>query len=129
MERNNNWESLNETPKYGRNYENLNETPDLSQYRIDENCNDGWNLDVQIETRINGEIVRNNDPYQPIRKRNRPDPNGLNQFMDDNLNEVFRSPEISNVNEVVSHDLFSASVVSTELFEKVNQKGIEAIVR
>ena len=116
--------SLNETPQY-ENMESINETPDLSQYQMNENINDGW--DVNCEIRVNG-VVQHNNPYvkQNRRKKTINDANGLNQFIDeDNLNEVI------SVNPIQSHSsqgpqnqrFEDVDVVTWEMFESINSKA------
>ena len=121
---------LRETPNYN-NMPNLNETPVNKQYNINENLNDGWNLDFQIETRVNGVPQQNNNPYQQQRRKAINDPNGLTQYMDDNLNEVYRQPQVipqptqetfrSAELPSVNENFNSVDVVSVEMFEKMSQ--------
>ena len=120
---NNQQENLNET-KQNKQWENLNETPDLSQYNINENVNDGWgNLDIQIETRING-VNQTNQPnqLQPNSRRHRnngPNLNGLDQYIDDEpLREVVQhqQPIVENIQDV--------DTVSIEMFENMNSDAL-----
>ena len=135
LNKNNELQRLNETPIYN-DYPKINETPDVSQYNIRENLNDGWGTEqFQVETRVNGVVQRNNNqqPSQPIRRRNRPDPNGLNAFLDeDNLNEVVRystpAPAVVQPTqpptEVINTNLKDADVVTIEMFNKVNESAM-----
>ena len=117
-------------------YEMLNETPDLSRYQINENLNDGWNIDFQFETRINGVPLNDNSYPAPAfnRRQNIPDPNGLNKYLGENLNEVYHEQEVLQpINEVVKFDsdlvgpinenLNELAVVSVELFNKINSRA------
>jgi len=98
----NNNQMLKDTPNYEQ-YENLNkvqpktqmlrETPNYDQY---ENLNEvqrqpqNFNInEFKIETRVNGQKI------------NEANPNGLNQFMDNNLNEVRRYEKQERMNEVM----------------------------
>jgi hypothetical protein len=101
--------SLNETPnfeEYGNpevknfsQYQNLNEvqiTPD-----INESVNDAWSQNIEIETRVNGQVVKrgnaNPDPYVQRKAANKG--NGLDQYLqEDNLNEVIRNKQNVNTN-------------------------------
>ena len=133
------WGSLNETPRYN-NLPNLNETPDLSLYRIDENVNDAWgNLDIQIETRVNGMPQQNNPYYNPHVKRAHQvnDPNGLNNFLqEDNINEVIKHPQPiqgptfeDSIEPMINENINDVGIVSWELFEKINQKAFLALAK
>lgn len=129
---------LKETPNtsYFQQY-NMNETPDVSQYKIEENLNDGWDMNFQFETRINGEVVKDSPaPAAPPRfnRRQAADPNGLNKYLEEeNLNEVYRPEKEKSINEVISEqnelvgpvneDLSDVAVVSVALFEKINNKA------
>ena len=102
-------------------------------YQIKENVNDGWgNLDIQIETRING-VPQNNNPYQqqPRRNRNKYDPNGLSQYIDDeNLNEVYRQPITQQPiieHQPILESLQNVDVVSVALFEKINEQAFVSL--
>jgi hypothetical protein len=135
---------LRETPDYN-NMPNLNETPNTRQYNINENVNDGWgNLDIQIETRVNGVQQQSNNPYQqPRRRQPMNDPNGLAQYMDDdNLNEVYRQPQVvpqpvQPIQEVVqtpelpslNENFNTVDVVSVELFERMNQYFFVSMIK
>lgn len=119
------WQSLNETPNMNQ-WESLNETPNMNQYNINENINDGWGTqDFQVETRINGiPQQRNQQQYQqPRRRKNMNDPNGLNQYLEENLNEVVQHndiPQPSPVNENIN----DTDVVSVELFNRINENAM-----
>ncbi len=72
---------LRETPNYEQ-YENLNEVQRQPQPQ-------NFNMnDFNIETKVNGQRI------------NEANPNGLNQFIDDNLNEVRRHVKQERLNEV-----------------------------
>jgi len=111
-------QNLNETPNfndYGNpevknfsKYQNLNEvqrTPD-----INESVNDAWSQNIEIETRVNGQVVRrgntNPDPYTQRQRGN----NGLEQYLqEDNLNEIVRNKQnvnnnLTNVQNEVSNE-------------------------
>lgn len=74
---------LRETPSYDK-YENLNEVQRQTQQPQNFNINE-----FKIETRVNGQKI------------NEANPNGLNQFMDNNLNEVRRYEKRERMNEVM----------------------------
>lgn len=74
---------LRETPNYDQ-YENLNEVQRQPQQPQNFNINE-----FKIETRVNGQKI------------NEANPNGLNQFMDNNLNEVRRYEKQERMNEVM----------------------------
>ncbi|MCK9446051.1 hypothetical protein M0Q50_04075 [bacterium] len=107
----NQWQSLNETPTY---------------QNVNENVNDGWNnMDFVVETRLNGSIQHNNNQQQYQSRRNRQtfDPNGLNQYMDDdNLNEVYKQP-IQSIPQPqqINENLNNTDIVSVELFNRINE--------
>lgn len=101
-------QSLNETPnfeEYGNpevknfsQYQNLNEvqiTPD-----INESVNDAWSQNIEIETRVNGQVVkRGNANPDPYTQRQRTGNNGLDQYLqEDNLNEVVKNRQNVNTN-------------------------------
>lgn len=129
---------LKETPNYS-GLPNLNETPDTSKYRVDENVNDGWNMQFQTETRVNGVKQQSNNPYQQTHRSRggglKNDPNGLGQYIDDDdVNEVYRQPKvqrpiqqpqqpIQQVQPVVEklNEFKEVDVVSVELFERWNE--------
>lgn len=109
--------SLNETPDYSQyqnpevknfsQFQNINEvqqTPD-----INESVNDAWTHNIEIETRIDGKVVKkgnaNPDPYVQRRSRqNSNDPNGLGQYLaEDNLNEVVREKPVQKMNTNQEH--------------------------
>jgi len=119
-------ENLNET-KQNQQWENLNETPDLSQYNINENVNDGWgNLDIQIETRVNGEqqqIQPNQLRPNSRRHRGGQNLNGLDDFIDDEplLREVVQQPVIQ---EPIIENLQETDIVSIEMFESMNSEAL-----
>lgn len=117
-------ESLNEVPNWN-NLESINETPDLSQYEINENLNDGWNIDCEV--RVNGERLENSNPYIQQQKRKRKnDPNGLNSFMEDSINEVYQqntiTPSVS-----VNGSFKDVDVVSWDLFENINHQALNKL--
>jgi hypothetical protein len=135
--------SLNETQNHEElkslnsnthnNWSSINETPNLSDYKIDDNINSGWsNNEFQIESRINGIKQNNNNhynsPHQHRNKRNRNklDLNGLNQFIDDDddLNEVYQQPKISDTPPVINESIEDVDEVSVELFEKMNANAM-----
>jgi hypothetical protein len=118
--------NLNETPNYNQ-YQSLNETPDVSQFKIDENLNDGWNLDVQFETRINGELQNPNSIYEQKRRRYNKsnDLNGLNQYLEDeNLNEVYRNNSTQTLNESINTD---CDVVTLDMFNNMRKNSMLAV--
>jgi hypothetical protein len=130
-DRNKQYTKLNETPNYNQNnWQQLNETP-KSNYNINENVNDGWD-DIQFETKINGVHVRSNQTNQMINARmkyKKDDLNGLNQFIDDdNLNEVYKQPQASQIPQV-TEKIEEQDVVSVELFEKMNQNAMLSLRR
>jgi len=106
-------QNLNETPNYNE-YQNPEKTQNFSQfqnmnevrredYTINEQANDAWSQSIEIETRIDGQVVKrgnaNPDPYAQRKKQN--DPNGLGQFLEeDNLNEVIRPKVNTNQQHV-----------------------------
>jgi len=118
---------LNETPQYD-DMESLNETPDLSQYQINENLNDGWNIDCEIK--VNGVPQTNSNPYIQQNKKRKPanDPNGLNQFIGENsLNEVISYPkpqQIHNLQGPQTQRFEDVEVVTWEMFENINYKAL-----
>lgn len=135
----NQWGSLNETPKYD-NFERLNETPDVSKYTSNEQINDGWSNEMfVVETRVNGIPQSQNPNYNSHSKRaNRlNDPNGLGQYLDDeNINEVYRNPVVQQpivqavvpTGPVLEH-LQDVDVVSVELFNQINEKAFTSLTR
>jgi hypothetical protein len=74
---------LRETPNYDR-LENLNEVQRQPQQPQNFNMNE-----FKVETRMNGQRI------------NEANPNGLDQFMDDNLNEIRRHSKQDRLNEVM----------------------------
>ena len=74
---------IRETPNYEQ-YENLNEVQRQPQQPQNFNMNE-----FNIETKVNGQQI------------NEANPNGLNQFMDNNLNEVRRHEKQERLNEVM----------------------------
>jgi len=74
---------LRETPNYDQ-LENLNEVQRQPQQPQNFNMNE-----FNIETKVNGQRL------------NEANPNGLNQFMDNNLNEVRRHEKQEKLNEVM----------------------------
>ena len=109
----------------------LNETPDMSQYEINENLNDGWDVNFQFETRMNGEVLDPSaPPAAPVfnRRQAAADPNWLNQYLYENLNEVYKEPlqQTQPLNDLagpVNESLTDADVVSVALFEKINSRA------
>ena len=135
--------SLNDTPnfdEYGNpevknfsQYQNLNEvqrTPD-----INESVNDAWSQNIEIETRVNGQVVRrgnaNPDPYvqrqKPVNRGN----NGLDQYLqEDNLNEVVRNRQNINNNLTnVQNEVNSEGNIDTRTLNESNliYKDVEVI--
>ena len=121
-------------------WESLNETPNNSQYDIRENVNDGWdNSNFQVETRINGlpqQNINSNYQYRKNRKTNSANLNGLDQFVDDNVNEVNNLDKYTNnVNEIVkqpqpeqfNESLEDQDVVSVEMFERMGSQAMMII--
>ena len=91
--------------------------------------NGGWGTDeFQVETRINGVQQPNQNSihqHQNRRNRNKPDLNGLNQFIDDDdLNEVYKQPKMENIPPSVNEHLEDQDIVSVELFEKMNANAM-----
>jgi len=139
FKQNNGFQKLNETPN-NEQWENLNEKPN-QQYNIYENVNDGWGtLDVQIETRING-IPQTQNPNQlrpNSRRHMQVDPNGLNQFIDedDDLREVKRNLYQQPVQQPVQQtiqppqvaDIKDVDVVSIDMFENMNSNALLTLV-
>jgi len=120
---NNQNQMLTETPNYAsyNNTNSLNETP-TQQYDMDKNINDGWNQNFQFETRVNGEVINNqiNGNYQYQRKQ-KEDLNGLNQFVDENINEIYKAPlEPTQINEKIEDQ----DVVSLDFFNKIGQNAM-----
>jgi len=76
-------EMLREVPNYDK-LENLNEVRRQPQQPQNFNLNE-----FNIETRVNGQRI------------NEANPNGLNQFMDNNLNEIRRQEKQEKLNEVM----------------------------
>jgi hypothetical protein len=113
-------------PLKEKNYNNLpslNETPDVSQYQINENLTDGWDIQFETETRIDG-VVQNNNPHvqQRTRRKNlNEDLNGLNKYMDD---EHLHKP-VNSVNEVVN--LKDTDVVSLAMFESMRKNAMMSL--
>jgi len=99
-------EMLKETPNYDQ-YQNLNEVQRQPQQPQNFNMNE-----FNIETRVNGERL------------NESDPNGLNQFMDNNLNEVRRHEKQDRLNEVMQTKEQSRLLAQKQHIE--NLKRIEA---
>jgi hypothetical protein len=114
-------------------YQRLTETP-KHNYNVNENINDGWNNQFSTETRINGVPQKTNDPYQmPQRRVNRrPDPNGLNQFIDDDdMREVYR-PQIQQTTPpppqpvtapIINEKFTEVEVVTLDMFENINKRA------
>jgi hypothetical protein len=131
---NNGFQKLNETTNYEQ-WENLNEKPN-QQYNIYENVNDGWSTDsFVVETRING-IPQTQNPNQlrpNSRRHMQVDPNGLNQFIDedDDLREVKRNPyqqPVQPVQQTIQPpqvaDIKDVDVVSIDMFENMNSNAL-----
>jgi len=122
-------ENLNET-KQNQQWEKLNETPDTSQYNINENINDGWgNLDIQIETRINGieqhqQYPNQLQPNSRRHKNNSQNLNGLDDFIDDEplLREVIKSPIVEQT--PIVENIQDVETVSIEMFENINTTAL-----
>lgn len=107
--------SLNETPNYN-DLPKLNETPS-NNYNINENLNDGWNIDFQFETRVNG-VKQSSDPYKQQKRR-------TNEEKQENLNEVLRERNNQIYNEKVDLD---NDVVSLEQFNQMRRNSMMSIV-
>ena len=121
---------INEVGRYD-NMPKLNEVSNLDQYKINENVNDGWSNQFEIETRVNGQIQRNNsDPYKQQMRRNNPvSNNGLEKYLvgdEDDIRETYNNKIIRQENNNISTNINmnesfnNAEVVSVELFERVN---------
>jgi hypothetical protein len=130
----NSWENINEVDQSWNSnnknsWKNINEVQDYQQYKTNENINDGWgNIDIQVETRING-VNQNNNQLQPNSRRHKnigQNLNGLDDFIDNDLREVVKQPKpikqimtppiIENINNV--------DIVSIEMFEKINTNAL-----
>ena len=129
-------QSLNETPDHSK-YQNP-ETQDFSQFQnlneiqrtpeINENINDAWSQNIEIETRVNGQVVRkgnsNPDPYTQRRSRPVNQGNGLDQYLaEDNLNEVVRvkqrmNTNLTNVQNEVKNDVDTRALNESSLTYK-----------
>lgn len=126
------WENLN-NPQQNQ-WQKLNEVgKDAQQYNVKENVNDGWSTqDFVIEKRVNGIPQQNNDPYTQRNRRNKqPDPNGLNQFMDDDdLREVVKQPVPvqQGPSEILAppvvQSIKDVEVVSVDMFENMNSNAL-----
>lgn len=110
--------SLNETPNYN-NLPKLNETPTTTQFNINENVNDGWNIDFQFETRIDGVKQSSDQHIQQRRQR-------TIQEKEQNLNEVLRENEQKFINEAINTD---TDVVSLEMFNQMRQNSMMSLAR
>jgi len=128
------WENLNK-PQQQNQWQQLNEVDkSAQQYSVKENANDGWGtMDFQIETRVNGVPQQQNHPYHHSNRRNKvADPNGLNQFMDDDLREVIKNPKSQQVEQgpseilapPVVQNIQDVEIVSIEMFENMNTNAI-----
>jgi len=117
-------------------WQRLNEvSQDAQKYRINENTNDGWgNLDIQIETRVNGIPNHNTQQLQPNSRRHRnigQNLNGLDSFLDDDdLREVIKQPKPVEQGPAeimappVVENIEHADVVSVEMFENMNSNAL-----
>jgi hypothetical protein len=121
---------INEVGRYD-NMPKLNEVSNLDQYKINENVNDGWSNQFEIETRVNGQVQRNNsDPYkQQMRRNNVVSNNGLEKYLvgdEDDIRETYNNKIVRQENNNISTNIHmnesfdNAEVVSVELFERVN---------
>jgi len=128
------WENLSKPRVQQNQWQNLNETPNTKQYNVNENVNDGWGtLDVQVETRVNG-VVQNNPNQQQMRpnprRHQQADPNGLNQFMEDDLREVVRQPAPQQPVQPAPlapppvQDVKDVDVVSVDMFENMGSNAM-----
>ncbi len=123
LQQQNPWQKLNEVQQ------------DPQNYRINENLNDGWgNLDIQIETRVNGVPSQNTQQLQPNSRRHRnvgQNLNGLDSFLDDeDLREVIKQPKPveQGPSEIMAppvvESIEHADVVSVEMFENMNSNAL-----
>lgn len=135
-------ENLNEKKQDFSQYENLSkknydgfqrliETPQHN-YNISENLNDGWKDEFTIEVRANGVTQKPNTPFQmPTKKYQKSDPNGLNQFIDEDedLREIYKpaipQPQVTRTGGIpqpmnINEKLTEVDVVTLEMFERIN---------
>jgi len=133
---NNPWENLNK-PQQNNQWQKLNEIDkSAQQYNINENANDGWsNQDFVIEKRINGIPQTQNHPFHHSNRRNKSaeDPNGLNQFIDEDLREVVKTPNVQQgPTEILSpppvQNIKDVDIVSIEMFENMNSNALLTLV-
>lgn len=127
------FQNLNEVNNY-QQYQRLNETPDLSQYKIQENVNDGWGgVDFGVEVRVNGQPTQREYQRQfgaPQRRNRGGGLNGLDQYLDDDINEVYRPKNIPQPQPqpiqppIIPQNISDVEVVSLELFESINQRAM-----
>jgi len=109
--KNDNLPSLNETPNYN-DLPKLNETPS-NNYDMNENLNDGWNIDFQFETKVNG-VKQSSNPYQQQKRK-------TNEEKQNNLNEVLREKRKQINNEKINID---DEVVSLEKFNLMRKNSM-----
>lgn len=129
------YQNLNEVNN-NQQYQRLNETPDLSQYKIQENVNDGWGgVDFGVEVRVNGQPTQREYQRQfgaPQRRNRGGGLNGLDQYLDDEINEVYRPKNIQQhqpqhqqqIQPIIPQNISDVEVVSLELFESINQRAM-----
>ena len=115
---------LGKKPIKEKNYNDLqsiNETPDVSKFKINENINDGWNIQFETETRVNG-IRQSNNPYEQRQSRRqvREDLNGLNKYIEEDKTQQITKQ--NQLNEVF--DLKNVSVVTLEMFESIRRAAM-----
>jgi hypothetical protein len=112
-----NFENLNETPNYD-NLPKLNETPDVSQFNMNENLNDGWDIEVQFETRMNG-VKQPSNPYNQQKSLR------TIEEKEQNLNEVLREKNQQYLNEQINTEV--EDVVSVEMFNNMRMSSMNML--
>lgn len=119
----NKYQMIKETPiSTFTKKDSINETPDLSMFKINENVNDGWNIDFQFETRINGVSLKDGDPYAPVKRKSQKDENGLNKYLqNEDLREVYRPNPVKETIQMINESKTSEDdIVSWEAFNRTN---------